>query len=215
MKKPIILFILIVLSSSSIAAQEIGEFTDEEAISINIEAKWRPFNTAWNEKDYRKRIIQRKYDYTPPPGWVITSYQVLDEFKRSGEMEIYYAEGGKVNLSEEDLDVVYQYLIKQAEDLNVNEVLLNQINEDFEHHKKLLQNLKTDMNRLEVFTIVESHDHGVGHTSTRISQASQTRQSGLLRADIFVTMVYLGSDEKNQLLEELADKYGLKVYAGL
>jgi hypothetical protein len=84
----------------------------------------------------------------------------------------------EVNLSEDELDMVYQYLINQAEDLNANEVLLNQINEDFENHKMILHYLKTDLNRLVVTTFVESH----GHKPDTWVKASHT---GVMRADIY------------------------------
>lgn len=189
--------------------QEIGEQKEVQAISIDVETRWDFNQRMQSDAAPMKRLVQRSFEYTPPSGWVILTHTTANEFSRSGSIELYFEEGGLLNLTEEDLAQVYQILIDQANDRNDDGVLANRIKEDYKNHRSLFQNVNTDLNRLTALVQVESHGH---YPDTRV-QALQN--NGVMRADVHVSMIYLGSENKDQLLEELAIKYGLQAVASL
>lgn len=202
MNKFLLMIILSCFLISEVTAQQIGETMEIEAVNVDIEARWKPvFDVDLNRvSDYEKRFVQRQFSYTPPEGWVITSYRLAHEYSRGGNMEVVFEEGGEVRISEEVLSSTYQSLIEHAEEIGDHD-LKERIKTDYEYHKDLIELLSTNYNQMFVHAEVESYG------ATPATRTMASRNKGVMQADVIVTVVYLGRPDV--LLSSLVKKYEL------
>lgn len=207
MNKAILIIVLSCFLTTEMAAQEVGSTKEVEAVNVDIEANWRPAYIDPNQAvEYEKRFVQRTFDYTPPEGWVITSYRLAHEYSRGGNLKVLFEEDGDIQLSEDELSNVYLNLINYAEQAG-DEDLKSQIKTDYNDHKELRQKLKTNYNRMIVFAEVESH----GETPRTRTMA--LRNKGVMQANVKVLLVYLGTADG--LLNKMVQKYDLEAVAKL